>query len=89
MHESGLAEVQDAKRDGRWDAAYAGSRTIEMPPDFKRALAASPKAEQSYKQVSAAHRFSMLYQIHDAKRPETRARRIEKFVTMLEEGQFA
>jgi len=83
MEPSGTAEVERAKADGRWDAAYAGSRTITVPDDLALALAANPVAAQFFETLDRGNRFTILYQVQDAKRPQTRARRIEKFVDML------
>lgn len=87
MRPAGQAEVDAAKADGRWDAAYAGSRTIEVPDDLTRALRRNAKARRAFEGLDSTNRFAILFRIHDAKRPETRARRIEQFVTMLAEGR--
>jgi uncharacterized protein YdeI (YjbR/CyaY-like superfamily) len=87
MQPAGQAEVDAAKADGRWDAAYAGSRTIEVPDDLTRALRRDAKARRAFEALDSRNRFAILYRIHDARRPETRARRIEQFVTMLAEGR--
>ncbi|MGE0157761.1 MAG: YdeI family protein [Gemmatimonadales bacterium] len=87
MQPSGLAVVEAAKADGRWDAAYASPRHIAVPQDLERALKARPKARKAFGGLDARNRYAILYRIHDAKRPETRARRIEKYVAMLERGE--
>lgn len=87
MTASGLDQVEAARRDGRWDAAYAGAATIEMHPDLERALKANPAAQRFFATVSKANRYSILYRVQDAKRPETRARRVEKLVAMLARGE--
>ena len=87
MSAPGLEQVEAARRDGRWDAAYAGAATIEMHPDLERALKANPAAQRFFASVSKANRYSVLYRVQDAKRPETRARRIEKLVAMLARGE--
>ncbi len=87
MRPAGQAQVDAAKADGRWDAAYAGSRTIEVPDDLTKALRRNAKARRAFETLDSANRYAILFRIHDAKRPETRARRIEQFVTMLEEGR--
>jgi len=87
MRPAGLAQVDAAKADGRWAAAYAGSRTIEVPDDLTKALRRNAKARRAFETLDSTNRFAILFRIHDAKRPETRARRIEQFVTMLEEGR--
>lgn len=82
MEPSGLAEVDRAKADGRWDAAYDSSSTIQVPDDLQAALDADPAAKAFFATLSASNRFTILYSIQDAKRPETRARRITKYVAM-------
>lgn len=83
MQPRGLAEVEAARADGRWAAAYPGSASIEEPEDFLAALAESPEATRFYATISRASRYRILWQILDAKRPQTRARRIAKYVAML------
>ena len=87
MHAAGLAEVERAKADGRWEAAYAGAASIEVPPDLLAALAPRPRARAAFERLSGQNRYSVLYRIAAAKRPETRARRIEAFVEQLERGE--
>jgi len=87
MRPAGLAEIERAKQDGRWAAAYASPSKIEVPEDLQAELDANPKAREFFEQISKINRYAILYRIHDAKRPETRARRIEKFVGMLERGE--
>jgi uncharacterized protein YdeI (YjbR/CyaY-like superfamily) len=87
MHPSGIAEVERAKSDGRWEAAYRGQATIEIPNDFRAALDANSKAKAMFPTVSAQNRYAILYRIQSAKRRETRARRIEQFVDMLANGE--
>jgi uncharacterized protein YdeI (YjbR/CyaY-like superfamily) len=87
MRPAGLAEVERAKADGRWDAAYAGGRTMEVPDDLQRELDARPGAAAFFATLNSQNRYSILYRLHDAKRPETRARRLAKFVAMLEAGE--
>jgi uncharacterized protein YdeI (YjbR/CyaY-like superfamily) len=87
MQAAGQREVDAAKADGRWAAAYAGQRTIEVPDDLTRALQRNAKARRKFEALDSRNRYAILYRIHDAKRPETRARRIEQFVTMLAEGR--
>lgn len=83
MAPAGLAEVERAKADGRWEAAYAGPRTIEVPDDLRAALDAEPAAAAFFATLNSQNRYAVLYRIHDARRPETRARRIARFVAML------
>jgi uncharacterized protein YdeI (YjbR/CyaY-like superfamily) len=87
MEPSGLAEVERARADGRWDRAYDGQRTARPPADLLEALAARPAARDFFATLNRTNRFAILYRIQDAKRPETRARRIAKFVDMLERGE--
>ena len=84
MQPAGIAEVERAKADGRWDAAYEGQRSIGVPDDLQRELDARPQAAAFFAGLSSQNRYSILYRLHDAKRPETRARRLAKFVAMLE-----
>lgn len=83
MHPAGMAEVSAAKQDGRWDNAYASPAAITVPEDFQRRLDALPAAREFFGRLSGSNRYAILYRIHDAKKPETRARRIEKFIAML------
>lgn len=83
----GLAEVERAKADGRWDRAYAGSATAEHPPEFLAALEANPAAKAAFEQLTAQNRFAIYYRLQEAKRPETRERRIAQFVDMLARGE--
>ncbi len=83
MRPAGLREVERARADGRWDAAYAGQRTMAVPPDLELALAGSDAARAFFATLSGVNRYAILYRIADAKRPQTRARRIEKYVAML------
>ena len=83
----GVAEIDRAKADGRWDRAYAGSKEIEVPDDLTAALAASPRAAANFELLTAQNRFAILFRLTHAKRPETRARNVEKFVTMLERAE--
>jgi uncharacterized protein YdeI (YjbR/CyaY-like superfamily) len=87
MHAAGIAEVERAKSDGRWQAAYLGSASIEVPDDLAAALDAEPAAKAMFAILSAPNRYAVLYRIHDAKRPETRVRRIEQFVALLARGE--
>jgi uncharacterized protein YdeI (YjbR/CyaY-like superfamily) len=87
MQPAGLAEVERARTDGRWEAAYAGQKTITVPDDLQRALDARPAAKAFFAELSSQNRYAILFRLHDARRPETRARRLEKFVAMLESGE--
>lgn len=83
MEPPGIAEVERAKADGRWEAAYAGAKSATVPDDLARALEANPAAAEFFKTLDSQNRYSILYRVQDAKRPETRAQRIEKYVSML------
>lgn len=87
MHPAGMAEVERAKADGRWDAAYAGPASMEVPADLAAALAAQPRAQAMFDILTSQNRYAVLYRLAGAKRPETRARRVEKFVAMLGRGE--
>ncbi len=87
MHPAGAAELDRARADGRSQAAYAGSATIEVPPDLEAALAAEPRALEMFEMLSRQNRYAILYRIGTAKRPETRRRRITQFVEMLVRGE--
>jgi uncharacterized protein YdeI (YjbR/CyaY-like superfamily) len=87
MRPTGLAEVEAAKADGRWDAAYEGQRTAKVPDDLRRELDASPKAAEFFAGLDSANRYAIVYRLGDAKKPETRERRLRKFVAMLERGE--
>jgi uncharacterized protein YdeI (YjbR/CyaY-like superfamily) len=83
MRQPGLLEVDRAKKDGRWEAAYAGQKSATVPTDLARALAANPRAARFFETLESYNRYAVLFRIHTAKKAETRARRIEKFVEML------
>lgn len=87
MRPPGLAEVERAKADGRWAAAYDSPSKIQPTPELLAALEASPKAKALFEELDSQNRYAILYRVHDAKRPETRTRRIEKFVEMLSRGE--
>jgi len=87
MAPAGLAQVEAAKADGRWDAAYAPQAKAEVPPDLQAALDAEPKAAAFFATLTGANRFAILYRTQDAKTAATRAARIAKFVGMLARGE--
>jgi uncharacterized protein YdeI (YjbR/CyaY-like superfamily) len=87
MHPAGVAEVERAKADGRWDAAYAGQASMEVPADLAAALAAQPRAQAMFDILTSQNRYAVLYRIASAKRPDTRTRRIENTVAMLARGE--
>jgi uncharacterized protein YdeI (YjbR/CyaY-like superfamily) len=83
MKAPGLEEVERAKRDGRWEAAYESQSRATVPPDLAAALAANARAARFFETLEAHNRYAVLFRVHAAKKPETRAMRIEKFVAML------
>jgi uncharacterized protein YdeI (YjbR/CyaY-like superfamily) len=87
MKPPGLREVERAKADGRWDAAYDSPATATVPDDLQRELDRNPRAAEAFAGLNGANRYAILYGIQDAKKPETRARRIAKYVAMLNEGR--
>jgi uncharacterized protein YdeI (YjbR/CyaY-like superfamily) len=87
MQPPGLVEVERAKADGRWDDAYDPPSKATVPDDLTRALAASPKAAQLFATLNATNRYSILWRVQTAKKPETRARRIADFVEKLTRGE--
>ena len=87
MHQSGEDEVREAKEDGRWETAYAGQASMEVPSDLVTGLSANPRAKAMFEMLTSANRYSILYRIGNAKKPETRSRRIDQFVEMLARGE--
>jgi uncharacterized protein YdeI (YjbR/CyaY-like superfamily) len=87
MHPAGLAQVDAAKADGRWERAYEGSAAHTPPPEFLAALEANPAAKEFYATVNSVNRYAIYFRIQNAKRAETRARNVEKFVEMLARGE--
>ena len=87
MRPAGLAEVERAKADGRWEAAYASPSRIGVPPDLQAELDRDPAAAANFAALSSQNRYAILYRLHDAKRPETRARRLAQFMEMLRRGE--
>jgi uncharacterized protein YdeI (YjbR/CyaY-like superfamily) len=87
MQRAGLAEVERAKADGRWAAAYAGQATIEVPIDLSAALRANRDAQAMFDTLSSQNRYAILYRIQNARRADARTRRIEQFVAMLARGE--
>jgi len=84
MHAAGLAAVEAAKADGRWDRAYDSPGTVTVPADLQAALDDHPEARAFFETLTGANRYAILYRIQTAVKPETRARRIAKFVAMLQ-----
>src|SRR5256714_6316416 len=87
MRPAGLAEVERAKTDGRWEAAYEGQKRSTVPDDLQRELEAHPKAKAFFAELNSQNRYAILYRLQDAKKPETRAQRLAKFLAMLEAGE--
>jgi uncharacterized protein YdeI (YjbR/CyaY-like superfamily) len=87
MHRSGEDEMRRAKEDGRWEAAYAGQASSEVPEDLVTALNANPHSKAMFETLTSANRYAILYRIATAKKPETRSRRIGQFVEMLARGE--
>jgi uncharacterized protein YdeI (YjbR/CyaY-like superfamily) len=87
MHPTGLREIEKAKADGRWDAAYPSQSRAEPCPEFRAALAANAKAERAFAALDSANRYAFIYRVNDAKRLETRVDRIRRFVDMLTRGE--
>jgi uncharacterized protein YdeI (YjbR/CyaY-like superfamily) len=83
MQPAGLNEIERAQKDGRWNAAYAPQSTAQVPDDLRAVLAKNKKAKSFFETLDSTNRYAILYRIHDAKKPETRMARIEKYVTML------
>ena len=84
MTPRGFAEIDSARADGRWEAAYAPASRIEVPADLRAALDQNPSASAFFATLTGANRYAVLYRIGAVKRPETRARKIAEFVAMLE-----
>lgn len=87
MRPAGLAEIRGAKGDGRWERAYGGSASIEVPDDLRDALAESARAQAMWDVLTRTNKFAVLYQVQEAKRPQTRDRRIAQYVDMLARGE--
>jgi uncharacterized protein YdeI (YjbR/CyaY-like superfamily) len=87
MRPAGLAAVEAAQSDGRWEQAYAGSATMTVPDDLAAALTAVPKAQRTFDGLNATNRYAVLWRVHTARTPQTRARRIAQLVQMLAEGK--
>jgi uncharacterized protein YdeI (YjbR/CyaY-like superfamily) len=87
MRPWGIAEVERAKADGRWAAAYQGSASRDVPAELERALTASPKAAAEFSKLDSRNRYAMVHRVQTAKHRETRERNAAKFVAMLERGE--
>jgi len=87
MRPAGLREVERAKADGRWEAAYDGQRAAAVPDDLRRELEGNAAAREFFATLDSANRYAILYRLQEAKKPATRERRLKTFVTMLSEGK--
>jgi len=87
IHPAGLAQVEAAKADGRWDRAYAGSSAAKESPEFLAALNKNRAAKKFYATLNATNRYALYFRIQSAKKPETRTARITAFVDMLAKGE--
>ena len=87
MKPAGLAAIDNAKQNGRWDAAYDSQSKATVPPDFEAALDASPRAKAFFATLESRNRYAVLWRLQTAKRPETRTRKIREFIAMLEKKQ--
>jgi uncharacterized protein YdeI (YjbR/CyaY-like superfamily) len=87
MKPAGLEQVRRAQRDGRWDAAYEGQRAATVPEDLQRELDGNPEAKAFFATLDSANRYAILYRLKDAKKPETRAQRLAKYIAMLSEHE--
>jgi uncharacterized protein YdeI (YjbR/CyaY-like superfamily) len=87
MQPAGLQEINRAKQDGRWEAAYDSPKDAPVHPDFQNALNQSPRAKAFFETVNAANRYAIIWRLHTAKKAETRERLTRKFIEMLEKGE--
>lgn len=87
MQPAGMREVESAKQDGRWDVAYDSPSTAEMPQDFMAELSKNKKAKAFFDTLNKANRYSIAWRLQTAKKPETRARRLREFISMMERGE--
>jgi uncharacterized protein YdeI (YjbR/CyaY-like superfamily) len=87
MRDPGLAEIQRAQSDGRWDSAYVGQSAATVPDDLQHKLDADPEAAAAFDQLDRRSRYSIIWRVNDAKRPETRERRIAKYLDMIRRGE--
>jgi uncharacterized protein YdeI (YjbR/CyaY-like superfamily) len=87
MQPAGRREVERARADGRWDAAYAGQRTATVPEELQRLLDRDKKARTFFETLDSRNRYAFIWRVQEAKKPETRVKRAEKFVEMLKKGE--
>lgn len=88
MRPAGLAEIERARTDGRWDAAYDSPAKAHIPPDFLKELDRRPRAKAFFETLSRINRYAIIWRLQTAKRPETRAQRMRTFLEMLEKGEM-
>jgi uncharacterized protein YdeI (YjbR/CyaY-like superfamily) len=87
MQPAGLGEIERARKDGRWEAAYDSPKNAPLHPDFQKALDENARAKAFFKTVNAANRYAIIWRLHTAKKAETRERLTRKFIEMLEKGE--
>lgn len=87
MKESGLKEVERAKADGRWQKAYDSPTNMKVPEDFLKEISKNKKAKEFFETLNKSNKFYIAFQLHNAKKPETRERRLKKFIEMMERGE--
>ena len=87
LRPAGAAEVEAAKADGRWEAAYEGARTARIPDDLQHELDSNKAAREFFASLDSTNRYAIVYRLDEAKKPETRKRRLSKFIAMLERGE--
>jgi uncharacterized protein YdeI (YjbR/CyaY-like superfamily) len=87
MRPAGMQEINRAKQDGRWNAAYASASNATVPEDLQRALDANPKAKKFFATLNSQNRYAILFRVQNVKKPETRARKIAQFIEMLSNGE--
>jgi uncharacterized protein YdeI (YjbR/CyaY-like superfamily) len=87
MQPAGQKQIDLAKTDGRWEAAYEGQSKMQVPEDFQKALNKNKKAKEFFEKLNSSNRYAILFRLHHYKKPETRTVNIKKFVIMLEEGK--
>ncbi|VWB57305.1 hypothetical protein BLA14095_02529 [Burkholderia lata] len=87
MHPSGMCEIEKARKDGRWEAAYTSASNSIVPDDLQAALDANPGAGKFFATLNSRNRYAILFRIQNAKKPETRARKIGEFIDMLNRGE--
>jgi uncharacterized protein YdeI (YjbR/CyaY-like superfamily) len=87
MKPAGLAQIERAKKDGRWEAAYDSPSSATAPPELQAALDQNPRAKAFYATLDSQNRYAILFRIQTAKKPETRVKRIQRFVEMLEKNE--